>query len=85
MASFHVTPPENFNFKNPEEFEKWITRFERFKIASGLNEKSEEQQVNTLVYCMERQADDIFHSFNLQTLNRESIKQSQTSLKTTLL
>ena len=47
MATFQVAHPENFNLKNPEEFDKWITRFERFKIASGLNEKSEEQ-VNTL-------------------------------------
>ena len=74
MATFQVTPPENFNFKNPEEFDKWITRFERFKIASGLNEKSEEQQVNTLLYCMGREADDIFHSFHLSNAQQKQIK-----------
>ena len=65
MATFQVTPPESFNFKNPEEFDRWLSRFERFKIASGLNDKSGEQQVNTLIYCMGREADDIFKSFNL--------------------
>ena len=74
MATFQVTPPENFNFKNPEEFDKWLTRFERFKIASGLNEKSEEQQVNTLLYCMGREAGDIFHSFHLSNAQQKQIK-----------
>ena len=65
MATFQVTPPESFNFKNSEEFDRWLSRFERFRIASGLNDKSGEQQVNTLIYCMGREADDIFQSFNL--------------------
>ena len=65
MANFQVTPPDNFNFQKPEEFDHWITRFERFKIASGLSDKDESQQVNTLIYCMGKDADDIFNSFNL--------------------
>ena len=52
MASFQVTPPDQFDFKKPADFEKWFVRFERFKTASGLSEKSQEQQVNALVYCM---------------------------------
>lgn len=65
MASFQVTPPEQFDFKKPAEFEKWFVRFERFKTASGLAEKSEEQQVNALVYCMGKEADDVLKSFGL--------------------
>ena len=65
MAIFQVTPPESFNFNNPQEFDRWLSRFERFRIASGLNDKSGEQQVNRLIYCMGREADDIFQSFNL--------------------
>ena len=65
MATFNVPPPENFNFSRPEEFEQWSIRFNRFIIASGLDEKSKEVQVNTLLYCMGKNADDIFKSFNL--------------------
>lgn len=65
MASFQVTPPEQFDFKKPADFEKWLTRFDRFKTASGLSGKSEEQQVNALVYCMGKEADDILQSFKL--------------------
>ena len=65
-------------FMNPVEFDKWLTRrFERFKLASGLNEKSEETQVNTLVYCMGKQADDVFQSFSLsldQMKNYNTVK-----------
>ena len=62
MASFQVTPPDQFDFKKPADFEKWFVSFERFKTASGLSEKSQEQQVNALVYCMGKEADDILKS-----------------------
>jgi hypothetical protein len=48
MASYQVQPPENFKFTQPEEWSKWIKRFERFKIVSGLDEKVDSVQVNTL-------------------------------------
>ena len=41
MASFQVTLPDQFDFKKPADFEKWFVRFERFKTASGLSEKSQ--------------------------------------------
>ncbi|MCG7865814.1 MAG: reverse transcriptase family protein [Candidatus Thiodiazotropha taylori] len=65
MAYFQVQPPDQFNFKQPSEFEKWLIRFERFKTASGLSQKPEDQQVNTLIYCMGKNAEDVFKSFNL--------------------
>ena len=42
-----------------------MRRFERFQKASGLEEKDEEVQVNTLIYTMGDDADDILHSFPL--------------------
>ena len=42
----------------------WIRRFERFRIASGLSEKDEKMQVNTLIYFMADQADKILTSFS---------------------
>ena len=67
IASYQVTPPELFNFK-AGDWPKWIQRFERFRKATGLDEKKGENQVNTLIYSMGQQADDIFASF---TLNEE--------------
>ena len=46
--AFQVTPPEPFIFARPEEWLKWIRRFERFRLATGLETKSEEKQISTL-------------------------------------
>jgi len=40
------------NFSNPEEWLKCICWFQQFCLASGLSEKSFENQVHTLVYVM---------------------------------
>ena len=71
MAAYQVAPPERFNFSRPDEWPKWISRFERFRCASGLNEKGEEAQVHTLVYSMGDEADDILSSFRLTEQNRK--------------
>ena len=42
-----------------------MRKFERFRIASGLCEKSEANQVNTLIYTMGKSADDILSSMGL--------------------
>ena len=64
-ATYQVSQLEPFDFANPEEWPKWLRRFERFRQASGLTEKSEQVQVNTLIYCMGDAADDILRSFKL--------------------
>ena len=51
IASCQVPPPEKFNFK-PEEFRK-------------ATELDGESQVNTLIYSMGEEADDIVMSFGL--------------------
>ena len=81
MASFQVTPPDQFDFKKPADFEKWFVRFERFKTASGLSEKSQEQQVNALVYCMGKEADDVLKSFGIyQMKSKKFIQRSQENM-----
>ena len=64
-ATYQVSPPEPFTFSRPEEWTRWISRFERFRLASGLDKKSTEAQANTLIYSMGAQADDILRSFSL--------------------
>ena len=64
MTSYQVPPPEKFNFK-PEEWSRWIMHFERFWKATGLDQKDGESQVNTLIYSMVQEADDIVMLFGL--------------------
>ena len=68
-ATFQVSAPEPFNFSRPEEWTKWIRRFDRFRKASGLEAKPDETQVNTLIYSMGDEADDILRSFTLTEEN----------------
>ena len=58
-----IIPPEGFDFKRPEEWEKWIRRFNRFRIASELHKKSKEIQVNSLIYAMGPSVDDVLTTF----------------------
>ena len=71
-TSFQVTMPEPFTFSRPEEWVKWIRRFERFRVASGLARREGDVQVNTLIYAMGDQADDILTSFTLSDEDRKS-------------
>ena len=65
MASFQFAHPDKFDFAQPQNWDKWYQRFERFRLASELNDKDELIQINTLIYCMGHEADEIFASFNL--------------------
>nr|XP_055074185.1 uncharacterized protein K02A2.6-like [Misgurnus anguillicaudatus] len=64
MNQFQVSPPEKFTFK-ADDWLKWIKRFERFRIASGLETQADENQVNALIYVMGEEAEDILTSMHL--------------------
>ena len=74
-TSYQIAAPESFDCSNSDEWPRWIRRFERFRTASGLDSKSEESQVNTLVYSMGDAADDILLSFGLSA---EELKKYKT-------
>ena len=65
MASYQITAPEKFNFSCPDEWLRCIRKFKRFCMASGLNDKAEANQVNTLIYTMGDSADDILSFIGL--------------------
>ena len=65
MATFQVVVPDSFDVHCPDDWPKWIRRFERFRQASGLVHKAEEKQVNALIYTMGDVADDILSLFGL--------------------
>ena len=52
MASSQIPLPEKIDSKKPEEWKRWIERFECYHAADGLDEKDDKVQVNTLVYAM---------------------------------
>lgn len=68
---YQVQGPEPFSFSSPSNWPKWKRRFERFRVASGLTSKSEEEQVNTLIYFMGDTADDILLSFGLSAADQK--------------
>jgi len=72
MASYQIAPPEKFDFSQPEQWPKWSRRFERFRQASGLTAKDQESQVNTLVYAMGDEADDILCSMGLSEEDKKN-------------
>ncbi|KAL1281458.1 hypothetical protein QQF64_000261 [Cirrhinus molitorella] len=78
-ATFTIQPPEPFNFAKPQEWEKWIRRFERFRLASNLHVSSQANQVNTLIYCMGDEADDVLRGQPLSEAQRheyETVKET---------
>ena len=65
MANVHFQPSESFNFHEPDEWPHQRKRFEQFRIASGLAAEEEERQVNTLLYCLGDDAEDVLRSTNI--------------------
>lgn len=70
-ATFTINPPDPFDFSRPEELEKWIRWFKRFTLVSNLNSSFDINQVNTLVYCMGDEADDVLRGLNLTNQQRQ--------------
>ena len=68
---FSIPPPASFNFDEPNSWTQWLRRFERFRIASGLAEKTEEYQVNSLLYIMGEKSDDVLYTLTLSDAQRK--------------
>ena len=76
--SFQISLPEQFNIDQPENWAPWIRRYERYRLASKLNDESEKSQVNMLMYLLGDKADIISSSFRLneeQTNLYDTVKQ----------
>lgn len=52
-------------YDGKSDFLRWLKRFERYRIISGLRTKSIEAQVNTLIYSIGPSAEDVLESFRL--------------------
>ncbi|KAL0148076.1 hypothetical protein M9458_056616 [Cirrhinus mrigala] len=60
-----LAPPGKFNFTNTTEWPRWMKRFERYRIASGLDKQSQEYQVNTFMYAAGEDAEEILYVLTL--------------------
>lgn len=63
-------PPEPFQFSKPNDWPLWKQRFNRYVIAEGIDKKDKSVQMNTLLYAMGRDAENIFSQF--QGINNDS-------------
>ncbi|KAM7300813.1 uncharacterized protein ISCGN_016398 [Ixodes scapularis] len=71
LNPFVVELPEKLDFRRPEDWKRWFTRWERYRVISGLKKQDNETQVNTLVYAMGREAEDILASLKLTDAEKQ--------------
>ncbi|XP_064475629.1 uncharacterized protein K02A2.6-like [Ornithodoros turicata] len=62
---FAVELPDKFDFRQPEGWKRWVTRWERYRIISGLQKQDSSTQVNTFLYAMGTGAEDVLVSMRL--------------------
>ena len=65
MAAIHFQPPDTFDFRKPDEWLRWRKCFEQFRVASGISAESEVHQINTLLYCLGEEAENVLTSTNI--------------------
>ena len=69
--TFSVNAPGEFSFK-AEHWNDWLARFERFRVVSELSSKSEEYQVNVLLYQMGAKSEELVKSINVSDSDLKS-------------
>ena len=79
MATILLKPSNPFDFKHPDNWQKWKLRFDQYCRASGLASGIEQQQVSTLLYCLGEQADNVLSSTGISEENRK--KYSEVMMK----
>ena len=62
MAQLQLQPPASFNFRTPDDWPRWIRRFEQFRTASGLSESSAARQVSMLLYSVGEEPEAVLTS-----------------------
>ena len=73
-ASIQLQPPQPFEFKKPDEWEKWKRRFQQFIAASGLEGEGDERKVSTLLYCLGEEAEGVLSSTGITEDARKKYK-----------
>ena len=50
VSTTSIAPPDPFNFRQPESWSTWITRFERYMSVADLLQRSPKDKVDLLCY-----------------------------------
>lgn len=61
---FQGPVPERFDFKS-DEWLRWLKRFERYRMSSGLFKEPDSVQVNCLMGLLGDEGEDVLLSFNI--------------------
>ena len=61
--SLSVIPSRSSDFSKFEEWPRWVKRFERYRVISGLSKQDGTLPVNALLYALGGESEDIFTSF----------------------
>ena len=72
MATTLLQPPNPFSFDKPEEWSRWKRRFQQYRLASGLSEKTGPCQVSTLLYCMGETSEDVLNMTGISDKNKKN-------------
>ena len=76
-----IKAPAQMDFTNAqEERPRWIQRFQQFRQASGLDEKSAQQQVDILVYLMGEEAEKVYAQLVIEIPSNEEAKENPEQL-----
>jgi len=67
-----VPPPAHFN--DTEDWEQWLCNFERYKLVSGLHNRSSREQVATLMYVFGPSANAVVSTLGIDE-DKDSYKQ----------
>ena len=70
----NLQPPTSFSFTKSDEWPKWKRRFEQYRQASGLVEKDEQRQVNTLLYCLGEEAEEVLATTSISDDRKKYLK-----------
>lgn len=79
MATLKTPPPLDFS-NSQEAWPEWIKRFQRFRQASGLDEKSAQRQIDTLIYIMGEEAEKVHTQLRIEKPTEEEVKNKPNEL-----
>ena len=67
MSGGSIQPPSRLDFSDAQRgWPEYKRRFERYRSASGLSDKSAQRQVDMLIYCMGEEAEEIANQITVR-------------------
>lgn len=68
-----LSTPKNFDFNNPGQWSRWSSRWRRYRDASGLKNLPQSDQINTLIYTIGEQAEEVMLSRNVAEYSHDNV------------